>query len=562
MSRGSPPGNSAPFGKVPISPKSEYQFVCPFCGSINEEGEGSCPHCTMEDTPAGRKATKARIGPWYVLQRRNPAAPGMKFETLLTFVQKGRVKPRSVVRGPTTHQLWRFASQVKGLSREFGICYSCGGKVTPTSSTCPQCNRLQAPPPNPDVFLELDAEPPPIVYREIPVTSEANESILLDPLPIEAIFKPEPATPPPAPVEPLTPAAPPERSPMPATPAAADPAEEANEIIVPTLQEPSVATEQDLVVPSLNQETAPVAPAPEPLQEEKETSPAATAPSVPAGPPTGRIPPESFDDDDEPSDDDDPRHGRPTVGPAFRAPPRPEAFREQRKRYWVEGSLFVLVLIIAVISGLFSVEPKMQARTTAWINKALHAVGVPMSPAADKVGAEPEPQVPPPAPAAPSNPSPSQFTPPPWALPASAPASPAPTSSQARTSSSGVAPPGNVSKPTPTATGTAAPTASVPPPAAAPTSPPATPAPAPSESPAAEAPAAASPTPAPTDDDPFERARILRRQAIDAENSGDYAHAVALFQSIKDLPREVWPGDLELRLRAAKANLDAQNQQH
>jgi hypothetical protein len=247
------------------------------------------------------------------------------------------------------------------------------------------------------------------------------------------------------------------------------------------------------------------------------------------------------------------------VGPAFRAPPRPEAFRAERKRYWLEGSIFVLVLIIAVMSGLISVDPKMQARTTAWINKALHAVGVPMSPVADKIGTEPE--TPSLTPVTPGNPSPSQFTPPPWALSTPASQSPAPTSGQARTSPYNAAPAGNASNPNSSATGAAAPTASVAPPAPASTSTPPTPAPAPPESPAAEAPAVA-PTPAPADDDPFERARILRRQAIDAENSGDYAHAVALFQSIKDLPREVWPGDLELRLRAAKANLDAQNQQH
>ena len=42
---------------------------------------------------------------------------------------------------------------------------------------------------------------------------------------------------------------------------------------------------------------------------------------------------------------------------------------------------------------------------------------------------------------------------------------------------------------------------------------------------------------------------------IDAENSGDDATAVSLFQQIKDLP-EAWPGDLELRLCAAKANAE------
>jgi len=128
--------------------------VCPFCGAVVEQTEQPCPHCTMENTSASRQATKSRIGPWYVLQARNPAAPGMKFETLLAFAHKGRVKARSIVRGPTTYQLWRFAAQVKGLSREFGVCYSCGGAIDRSTGVCPNCNRSQEPPANPDVFLE------------------------------------------------------------------------------------------------------------------------------------------------------------------------------------------------------------------------------------------------------------------------------------------------------------------------------------------------------------------------------------------------------------------------
>jgi hypothetical protein len=108
----------------------------------------------MDSTGATLQTTKLRIGPWFVLQSRNPAAPGMKYETLVTFVRKGRVKAQSIVRGPTTHQLWRFASSVKGLSREFGVCYSCGNPVTLEQSVCPHCNRQQTLPANPDVFLE------------------------------------------------------------------------------------------------------------------------------------------------------------------------------------------------------------------------------------------------------------------------------------------------------------------------------------------------------------------------------------------------------------------------
>src|SRR4051794_7010386 len=116
-------------GAGQIRESIDGQYVCPFCGVVNSSSEGPCPRCSMDNTPAARKATRERIGPWFVYQHRNPAAPGMKFETLLTFVRKGKITPRTIVRGPTTSQLWRFAAHVKGLSREFGVCYSCGGAI-------------------------------------------------------------------------------------------------------------------------------------------------------------------------------------------------------------------------------------------------------------------------------------------------------------------------------------------------------------------------------------------------------------------------------------------------
>ncbi|HWP41197.1 MAG TPA: hypothetical protein VNL70_09745, partial [Tepidisphaeraceae bacterium] len=135
------------------------RHVCPYCGHQYAGGPEPCPHCTMEDTPVTRQATKARIGPWYVLQSRNPAAPGMKYATLLALIHKGQVTARSVIRGPTTHQLWRFAAHVRGVSREFGLCYSCSGSIDRTASICPYCQRSQQPPVDPDVLLDSPAAP-------------------------------------------------------------------------------------------------------------------------------------------------------------------------------------------------------------------------------------------------------------------------------------------------------------------------------------------------------------------------------------------------------------------
>ena len=171
MTRSTDLGGADPAPAPPATNAKTKKHVCPYCGAVTavvEKPSGACPRCNMEDTPATRAATKARIGPWYVLQTRNPSAPGMKWATLLSLVSKGQVTPRSVVRGPTTHQLWKFAAHVKGLSREFNLCYSCGGEIERTANQCPHCDRLQEPPVNPDSLLESrDLGPRVPVQREI-----------------------------------------------------------------------------------------------------------------------------------------------------------------------------------------------------------------------------------------------------------------------------------------------------------------------------------------------------------------------------------------------------------
>ncbi len=151
------------------------KHVCPFCGVIRGDPAQPCPRCTMEDTLATRQGTRQRIGPWYVMQARNPSAPGMKFATLVTLVRKGHVTPRSIVRGPTTHQLWTFAAKVRGLSRELGLCHHCGESVEQTAASCSACGRLQEPPADPDVLMENQSGLP-----ELNLTANTNPETNLD----------------------------------------------------------------------------------------------------------------------------------------------------------------------------------------------------------------------------------------------------------------------------------------------------------------------------------------------------------------------------------------------
>jgi hypothetical protein len=130
------------------------RHVCPFCGTILELQDGPCPRCSLEDTPQTRQSTRSRLGPWYVLQTRNPYAPGMKYNTILALIRRGQVTPKSVIRGPTTGQFWRFAGRVKGISREFQLCWACGSSIVTSAVSCARCGKTQELPPNPDALLE------------------------------------------------------------------------------------------------------------------------------------------------------------------------------------------------------------------------------------------------------------------------------------------------------------------------------------------------------------------------------------------------------------------------
>ena len=156
-------------------------IVCPFCAHVRgvREAQSACPKCTMEDTLNTRRSTGERIGPWFVLQRKNPTAPGLRFNVLLTLARRGHVTPQSIVRGPTTGQLWRFASEVKGLSRLFGVCWHCKASVSPDATTCPRCKSAQEIPDDPDVFLESQSSLP--LMRELSPEPAANDGRLPGP---------------------------------------------------------------------------------------------------------------------------------------------------------------------------------------------------------------------------------------------------------------------------------------------------------------------------------------------------------------------------------------------
>lgn len=122
-----------------------HALLCPYCGHTQDSGR-QCARCRGLFEPLSRQATQNSMGPWQVRDEANPFTPGCSFETLRALIARGRVRPDSIVRGPTTHQFWRRAEDTPGLAHLFGHCHACRASVHPTDKVCPQCaESLSAP---------------------------------------------------------------------------------------------------------------------------------------------------------------------------------------------------------------------------------------------------------------------------------------------------------------------------------------------------------------------------------------------------------------------------------
>lgn len=117
------------------------QAPCPYCGHPTDDSQaGRCASCNGLFEPLSRKATQLAMGPWYIRDENRPFMPGFSEAILRQQVASGRIKPSTIVRGPTTNQFWVYASSAPGLSRLLGRCHACSASVTQDAMTCGSCN--------------------------------------------------------------------------------------------------------------------------------------------------------------------------------------------------------------------------------------------------------------------------------------------------------------------------------------------------------------------------------------------------------------------------------------
>ncbi len=114
------------------------QVICPYCGHTQSDAT-RCEMCRGLFEPLSRQATQNAMGPWFIRDETQPFRPGCSYETLVRLVERGKVTPATIIRGPTTRQFWKRADQVQGLSHLMHVCHACGERVGKTDVCCEYC---------------------------------------------------------------------------------------------------------------------------------------------------------------------------------------------------------------------------------------------------------------------------------------------------------------------------------------------------------------------------------------------------------------------------------------
>ncbi len=146
-------------------------ILCPYCGSTQSEPEDRCAACGGFFDPLSLKVTQQHMGPWFIRDRHHPFRPGCSYEVLAREVEKGKVKPTTIVRGPTTRQFWSVARNVAGLSHLLGYCHACGAHVEPDAGRCEACGEVFYAPSQRD---QLGLAPAGADVRAVPTLSDSG----------------------------------------------------------------------------------------------------------------------------------------------------------------------------------------------------------------------------------------------------------------------------------------------------------------------------------------------------------------------------------------------------
>ncbi|MBX3373513.1 MAG: hypothetical protein KF817_06740 [Phycisphaeraceae bacterium] len=169
-------------------------LVCPYCGEAQGERD-VCRACTSRLDPSLRAGRLSLMGPWFVRDPEQPFQPGRRLESIIDAIHAGEIDRYTVVRGPTTRQLWTVARRAPGLAHHLGYCHACDAHVEPTSHRCAVCHAAFGAYPDRRDFGALDESdlgwmPPPPAPTGL--SAFAPDSDLIS-LPVRRPARPAPA---------------------------------------------------------------------------------------------------------------------------------------------------------------------------------------------------------------------------------------------------------------------------------------------------------------------------------------------------------------------------------
>ncbi|MCH2160581.1 MAG: hypothetical protein MK085_01770 [Phycisphaerales bacterium] len=115
--------------------------ICPYCGAAQTAGS-RCGACGAGFDAETRLETQNRMGPWFIRDPDRLFQAGYSYEQMVATITAGAIGRYTVVRGPTTGQLWTVARKTPGLAHLLGDCHVCNAKVPDGATRCPDCHTV------------------------------------------------------------------------------------------------------------------------------------------------------------------------------------------------------------------------------------------------------------------------------------------------------------------------------------------------------------------------------------------------------------------------------------
>ncbi len=134
---------TAPDSRLIREPKPRG-MLCPFCGEVSPDLK-QCRGCRAFLDPLSRQASQNEMGPWFLRDPAHPFRPGCSFDTIRRMIQRGKIGPMTVIRGPATRQTWSFAGRTPSIANLMGLCHNCQREVSPDAFSCAACGASFAP---------------------------------------------------------------------------------------------------------------------------------------------------------------------------------------------------------------------------------------------------------------------------------------------------------------------------------------------------------------------------------------------------------------------------------